>query len=413
MAFIFVLLFTNLNAQLKVLSDGNVGVKTIAPLSSFQINDNYTKIAFGHANALDLHWGTSYVGFNAVRRSNGNWLCTDDGTNNGGSLIFGKLDGSIVFCPINSTGNVQQNLSDSYIYSKRIFEVKGDGSIILIGNHWTEGLVVKNDAFLDSYNMISIYPKMDWWGELGTARSRFGGAYIDHIWYGWLTSTSDANIKENIRDISHITDKIVKLRPVNFDFKASYYDSVAGDYKNELLENRFNRVGLIAQEVQDIFPELVCSNGNNGLLGINYIDFIPYIIQALKEQHSLIDSLQQELIICCENNKNINSSSNSKSYEDHEKSDFIQLNKRVKLFQNSPNPFDESTTIKYSIPENVRNANILVFDMQGGLLKSFTDLSSLSGEVIIYGGEFKAGMYMYSLIVDGKEIETKRMILTK
>ena len=84
-----------------------------------------------------------------------------------------------------------------------------------------------------------------------------------------------------------------------------------------------------------------------------------------------------------------------------------------KLHQNAPNPFTEKTIIKYVIPENVQKASVLIFNMQGTLLKTYDNLLSNNGELIINGGELEAGMYMYSLIVDGKEIDTKKMILSK
>jgi hypothetical protein len=51
--------------------------------------------------------------------------------------------------------------------------------------------------------------------------------------------------------------------------------------------------------------------------------------------------------------------------------------------------------------------------MQGGLVKSFDKLDSAKDEVVVKGSELKPGMYLYSLIIDGREIDTKRMILTK
>jgi len=83
------------------------------------------------------------------------------------------------------------------------------------------------------------------------------------------------------------------------------------------------------------------------------------------------------------------------------------------LYQNVPNPFNETTIIQYSLSDDINNAQILIFNMQGTLIKSYTNLGKTTGEISINGGEFNAGMYMCSLIANGKEIDTKRMILTK
>ena len=58
-----------------------------------------------------------------------------------------------------------------------------------------------------------------------------------------------------------------------------------------------------------------------------------------------------------------------------------------------------------------RSASIMVFDLQGTLKMVIPISHSLKGQITINGFELTAGMYLYSLIVDDKEIDTKRMIL--
>ena len=53
-----------------------------------------------------------------------------------------------------------------------------------------------------------------------------------------------------------------------------------------------------------------------------------------------------------------------------------------------------------------------IYDMSGAQLKSIPLIQKGNGELTISSGEFKSGMYMYSLIADGKVIDTKRLILT-
>ena len=90
-----------------------------------------------------------------------------------------------------------------------------------------------------------------------------------------------------------------------------------------------------------------------------------------------------------------------------------QDNKNI-LFQNVPNPFNQKTEIKFQIDsENFRSASIIVFDMNGLLIKEFEIMDSGEGSVHIDSGDLKAGMYIYSLIVNQREFDTKRMILMK
>lgn len=101
----------------------------------------------------------------------------------------------------------------------------------------------------------------------------------------------------------------------------------------------------------------------------------------------------------------------SKSEETADIGDAIHPTRCV-LHQNSPNPFRGSTTIKYSIPKDAKDAYICVFNMQGTML-SQTPVSGSSDRITINGSDYGPGMYIYSLIVNGREVDSKRMILTK
>ncbi|MBK8684776.1 MAG: T9SS type A sorting domain-containing protein [Bacteroidetes bacterium] len=81
------------------------------------------------------------------------------------------------------------------------------------------------------------------------------------------------------------------------------------------------------------------------------------------------------------------------------------------LTQNVPNPFTTDTRISYTIPFQYQSAKIGVYDLNGQELKLLT-LNAPIGEVIIQGGKLKPGMYIYTLIVDGKTLSSKKMTLT-
>ena len=86
---------------------------------------------------------------------------------------------------------------------------------------------------------------------------------------------------------------------------------------------------------------------------------------------------------------------------------------QCKLYQNRPNPFSESTTVEYYLPKGINKAQLYVYNMQGRQVKNFNIAPAFGyGSVTIEGGSMEAGMYMYTLITDGKEVDTKKMILT-
>lgn len=80
-----------------------------------------------------------------------------------------------------------------------------------------------------------------------------------------VTTGSDRRIKDNINQIENALDKIDKLNGV------SYYNKLSG----------FNEIGLIAQDVQQVIPEVVSSEGT--VLGIQYGNMIALLIEGIKE----------------------------------------------------------------------------------------------------------------------------------
>ena len=62
--------------------------------------------------------------------------------------------------------------------------------------------------------------------------------------------------------------------------------------KNDVEQKQ--KIGLLAQEVQKVFPELV-SEDNNGMLAVNYQALVPVLINALKELESETSSLESQM----------------------------------------------------------------------------------------------------------------------
>lgn len=85
----------------------------------------------------------------------------------------------------------------------------------------------------------------------------------------------------------------------------------------------------------------------------------------------------------------------------------------IELFQNRPNPFDEATTISFHVKEKVvfKEAFILISDLSGREIKRFPVRMELGVNEVLYDhGYNKTGVFAYSLVVDGKVIDTKRMV---
>jgi len=85
-----------------------------------------------------------------------------------------------------------------------------------------------------------------------------------------------------------------------------------------------------------------------------------------------------------------------------------------KLCQNYPNPFNPSTNIKYQISKS-GHVKLVVYDMQGKQLAELVNQKQIAGtyETDWDATGYSTGVYFYSLIIDGKIIDTKKMILIK
>lgn len=152
------------------------------------------------------------------------------------------------------------------------------------------------------------------------------------------------------------------------------------NYKNH--SEKGNHYGLSAQELQKLYPELVVK-GQDGYLGIKYTEMVPVLIRTIQELKQEIDHVRK-------------SKGNTGNY----------------LYNSSKSPYEETANIYYSLADGVRNASICLFDMSGKMLKDMP-VSSGSGRVSINGSELGEGMYLYSLVIDGREVDTKRMIITR
>lgn len=97
---------------------------------------------------------------------------------------------------------------------------------------------------------------------------------------------SDKNMKDDIRDIDSPLHKVLNLHGVTYKFKdpkGNEPDSV-------------RRMGLIAQEVEQVVPEVV-KEMNDGTKAIAYTDLIGVLVEAMKEQQAQIDTLQKQVNI--------------------------------------------------------------------------------------------------------------------
>lgn len=254
---------------------------------------------------------------------------------------------------------------------------------------------------------------------------------------GYHYITSDKRTKENIDTIANALSKILKLKGVKYNLKSEKSPKYDKDNHNKygvdsyvvdsasLNAAKEKHIGLIAQDVEKVFPEAI-DTLENGYKAIAYEALIGVLVEAIKEQQTQIASLQtivnsqEQSIIslqdqidgCCSISKN-EEKSKLKSSNKEQNNNIRDINSNnAQLSQNTPNPFTENTMISYILPENTQSARLIIHNMNGIEIKSYDISGANSGSVTINGSELQAGMYLYTLLIDNNIIDTKRMLLT-
>lgn len=235
-----------------------------------------------------------------------------------------------------------------------------------------------------------------------------GNAYTSAgTWYG-----SDRKIKKEIAPLENMLGKINQLKPSQYLFRSDEFKTL--NLPSEL------QLGLIAQELEEVFPELVNEKAETTLKDIegneiaipslkvvNYTGLIPVLIAGMQEQQKQIDELKalvQQLTAAPQ-------TGGVGSAQPRTNISGATINQKgIVLNQNAPNPFAESTTISYTLPETYGSAQ-LVFRANDGKTVKTVDLSGKGrSSVTVYANDLSSGTYSYSLVIDGETAESKTMI---
>ena len=97
--------------------------------------------------------------------------------------------------------------------------------------------------------------------------------------------SSDISLKDNIRPIESAIFKVKQIRGVTFDWN---------EKSNKLQQEKGQDVGLIAQEVEKVLPEVIQIR-KDGIKAISYEKVVPLLVEAIKEQQTTIESLESRI----------------------------------------------------------------------------------------------------------------------
>lgn len=177
-------------------------------------------------------------------------------------------------------------------YNLKVWNGTTTGSVVYVGS--VEYLQDGTDEILVSDTFSPLTNNAQ---DLGISGKRWTAVYAST----GTINTSDVRLKENIKPMNYGLNEILKLRPVSFKWKEEKEDNfIVPENKKEV------KLGLIAQEVQKIIPDVIVDkewyvdgeHPENGLqqieaerLGISYSELIPVTIKAIQEQQTEIENI--------------------------------------------------------------------------------------------------------------------------
>jgi hypothetical protein len=246
---------------------------------------------------------------------------------------------------------------------------------------------------------------------------------------------SDANVKTNINNFNALA-KIKTLNPVSYNFTNANVPQL--NFNSNL------EYGFVAQQLETVYPELVDTvrvnatfdslgvvvNPSQVLKTVNYKAMTGLLVRSIQEQQLTIDSLrtnlskqdsinqvvQQQLaallsqINACCSNSTIRTTNNETQTALNQLDVELSDKDAVVLNQNVPNPFAEQTTITYNVPASIAKAQIIFYNGSGQIIQTVDITTRGKGKVNVFANDLSSGLYHYTLVVDGKVADSKKMV---
>jgi hypothetical protein len=199
-----------------------------------------------------------------------------------GGMAFGTGSAATEKVRISSNGNMGLGTTTP----RQRMDIAGDGrvifgpnstwgaNLIVGGNGWSgpDATVAATNGNLHLESRAGAYSTyINWYGATAGLRvgNGTGGGY-GPVQASAFTVSSDIRLKENIESLPDAVSKISKIRGVTYKYKDERYD-------------QDQQIGVIAQEVQKVYPEAVLVD-EDGMLSVNYSSLVAPLIEAVKEQ---------------------------------------------------------------------------------------------------------------------------------
>jgi hypothetical protein len=219
---------------------------------------------------------------------------------------------------------------------------------------------------------------------------------------GGMWTMSDRRYKRDIIQLEGALEKIAKLNGYSYNFKTE-------EFKDKNFSNR-EQLGFIAQELKEVFPQMV-TEGPDGFNYVNYTAMIPVLLEAIKEQKQSTDAMKADLQKQINDQKAQISELLEKTGTSTGLNNSGSVETGVTMSQNEPNPFTHETVVNYTLPSQVGSAYMAVYDLSGKQITKFALDQKGAASITISSENLAAGIYIYSIVADGKVMDSKRMIV--
>ena len=243
--------------------------------------------------------------------------------------------------------------------------------------------------------------------------------------------TSDARLKENVQSLQNPLDLLSHVSGVTYNYKLSEINKYREPDKSKFTEEQSiqentsdmqtsmdaasiekanrdkqlqnvidrkeaeeasrKRIGFLAQDVEKVLPELVKTD-EDGVKSIDYIGFIPLLVESINEMRLTIQEQQNEIemlqsLLSVETKSTLRSTSTGNP-------DMVE---GAKLYNRA------GASVSYTLPSTFSNAYLQVFDISGRVVKKITltianDIVDINPSEIGYG--------TFALYVDGQKADT-------
>jgi len=278
------------------------------------------------------------------------------------------------------------------------------------------------------YNVIAIGQ-----GTICTnvSQARIGNSATSSIGgYANWTNISDVRVKKNIKQNVPGLAFINKLQPITYNLNLEAAEQIIqppaakdkdGKVKqpsqqeldSKKAKEQIVYTGFAAQDVEKAAKELKydfsgvdAAKNDKDLYGLRYAEFVVPLVKSVQELSQQNEEMKNkieklEAAIAQNNSGSVSAASANVTITD------------ASIGQNTPNPFNRNTTISYTLPQKFSSAQININDQNGRVVKQINISGAGKGVVNIDASTLSSGTYSYALVVDGKRISSKQMILAK